>query len=95
MDTLYIGYIIHLRDNDMRKLNPNKILFGVKQRNFNPANISDSTVVHRIGKEVSSVYMEIRHDMLTVWIIKHSKCNCKSTKSFIICLLNLFYTMYL
>lgn len=57
----------------MRKLNPNEILFGVKQRNFNPANICDSTVtvVHRIGKEVSSVYMEIRHDMLTVWIIKH------------------------
>lgn len=45
MDTLYIGYIIHLRDNDMRKLNPNEILFGVKQRNFNPANICDSTVV--------------------------------------------------
>lgn len=39
VDTLYIGYIIHLRDNDMRKLNPNEILFGVKQRNFNPANI--------------------------------------------------------
>lgn len=66
VDTLYIGYIIHLRDNDMRKLNPNEILFGVKQRNFNPANICDSTVVHRIGKEVSSVYMEIRHDMLTM-----------------------------